>query len=66
MCQEVMVSNGANDRGGSKVRIMWSKQEEKSDSDLSKETGPTAAVDQRRGHERLLGRRLLEENNSYT
>lgn len=41
--------------GGNKVRIMWSKQEEKSHSDLSKETEPTAAVDQRRGHERLAG-----------
>lgn len=34
---------------------MWSKQEEKSHSDLSKETGSTAAVDQRRGHEKLAG-----------
>lgn len=37
---------------------MWSKQEEKSHSDLSKETEPTAAVDQRRGHERLAGQTL--------
>lgn len=37
---------------------MWSKQEEKSHSDLSKETEPTAAVAQRRGHERLAGQTL--------